>query len=100
MKFLEEIFSSFEYEERKKRIMKEQEVLNEGYILKLSNGENYYITDEQYFDLQEEINLNNKTFNFVSKYDEKLGNETNEIIEYTIFINQIVSIFKQRKVEN
>lgn len=36
MKFLEEVFSSFEYDKQKKRRTKEQELLNNGYVLKLS----------------------------------------------------------------
>lgn len=100
MKFLEEVFSSFEYDKQKKRIIKEQELLNNGYILKLSNSENYYITSEQYIVLQEKINSNSKTFKFISKYNEKMGDKTNVEEEYTIFINQIVSILKYRKIEN
>lgn len=50
--------------------------------------------------LQEKINSNSKTFNFISKYSEKMGDKTNVEEEYTIFINQIVSIYKERSTRN
>lgn len=73
---------------------------NKGYFVLLSSGHNYYLTDEQFLELQEEIKLNNKTYTFVNKAREEAGKQVEKEEVYTIFIDKIVHIYRERKIEN
>lgn len=73
---------------------------NKGYFILLSSGDNYYLTDEQYLKLQEAIKLNNKTYTFVSKAKEEKKRQVDKEEIYTIFLDKIVHIYKEKKIEN
>lgn len=76
------------------------QIENKGYFVLLSSGHNYYLTDEQYLELQEEINLNNKTYTFISKAKEEVRKQVEKEEVYTIFLDKIVHIYRERKIEN
>lgn len=98
---LKETVKEYRHFKLKKETKRKEEILRcSGYFVKLTNENCFYLTENQYLELQEEINLNNKSYTFCSIWSDFVEDkkEYNEVI--TIFLNQISCITKIRKTEN